>query len=164
MSPGRWLAKKPARQPEFAEFADPMGNFRFCYPKGWRFDRDVAVEDARYTISFASRDSRSTFTVAVDANLPPGFRFGDYAKRELESPSSGIYTKASRSRFHGMPAYTREFSYHSGGSRYFGGGVMFHAGQVVFSLSWNAPEADKTAMERLFGHMKERFAVCGRQR
>ncbi len=147
------------KQVYFLGFMDSSGNFELVYPRGWDFDHDIAVEDARYTISFCSHDSQSTFTVAVDANLPQGFKFNEYAKRELEGPSSGIYTKARKSEFNGLPAYTREFTYKSGGKAYFGGGVMFYTGNVVFSISYNAPESRRKDMEAIFSHMKEKFIV-----
>jgi hypothetical protein len=147
------------KQLYFVKFLDSSGNFELIYPKGWDFDHDIAVEDGRYTISFCSHDSQSTFTVAVDANLPKNFRFKEYAKRELEGPSAGIHAEVERSEFKDMPAYTREFSYRSGGRAYFGGGVMFYSGNVVFSISYNAPESRRTEMEAVFTHMKERFTV-----
>lgn len=147
------------KQVYFLRFVDSSGNFELVYPKGWDFDHDIAIEDARYTISFCSRDSQSTFTVAVDANLPQGFKFKEYAKRELEGPSSGIYAKAQKSEFKGMPAYTRDFNYKSGRKAYFGGGVMFYTGNVVFSITYNAPESQRKEMNAVFIHMKERFMV-----
>ena len=143
----------------FVKFIDSSGNFELLYPKGWVFDHDIAIVDARYTISFCSPDSQSTFTIAVDANLPSDFKFKEYAKRELEGPCSGIYTKAERGGFKGMPAYLRDFTYRSGGRAYFGGGVMFCSGDVVFSISYNAPESRRAEMEAIFCHMKERFQV-----
>ena len=147
------------KQVFFVRFLDSSGNFELLYPKGWDFDHDIAVEDGRYTISFCSRDSQCTFTVAVDANLPWDFRFKKYAKRELEGPSSGIHAEVETSEFKGMPAYARKFAYKSGGREYFGGGVMFCTGNVVFSISYNAPESRRKDMDAVFGHMKESFIV-----
>jgi hypothetical protein len=143
----------------FLRFQDSQGNFEIYYPRGWDFDHDIAVEDSRYTISFNSKDRQSTFTIAVDANLPPGFRFPKYAKAELESPESGIYTAMRKARFHNMPAFSRDYVYASGGKRFHGGGVMFCAGDAVFSLTWSAPESDDEQMEKVFKHMREEFVV-----
>jgi hypothetical protein len=147
------------RPVSFLRFQDSSGNFELYYPMGWRFDHDIMIEDARYTISFSSPDSCSTFTVAVDANLPEKFNFARYAKKELESPTSGIYTTAKRGKFHGMPAYERQYGYTSGGRRYAGGGVMFCTGNVVFSLSWGAPIARDGKRDAIFKHMMESFMV-----
>lgn len=150
------ISRKPLR---FVRFVDSSGNFELEYPEGWDFDHDIAIEDARYTVSFHSKDCLSTFTVAVDANLPARFRFHDYAKKELESPSSGIYTKMVKSIFHGMPAYSRNYFYSSGGRKFHGGGVMFSTGSAVFSLSWGTPESKETEIGAIFTYMKDRFLV-----
>lgn len=143
----------------FVTFRDSSGNFELCYPSGWRFDHDIMVADARYMVPFSSQDSRCTFNVAVDGNLPMGFNFGRYAKAELESPSSGIFAAISRGRFKGMPAYRREYAFTSGAMEYFGGGVMFSTGDVVFSISWSAPAKKRTEMEPVFRHMLKNFTV-----
>ncbi len=127
---------KPVR---YVRFRDGMGNFELFYPQGWKFDEDIAVVDGKYTISFVSGNGLCQFTIAVDAQLPDAFIFAKYAKAELESPTSGIYTPMKKAVFHSMPAYERDYSYSSGGRSYFGGGVMFCTGDAVFSLSWSAP-------------------------
>lgn len=154
------IFRKPAeRRPEFSLFRDGMGNFELFYPKGWKFDRDIAVVDGKYTISFQSPDGLSQFTVAADLSIRPGFSFPKYARAELESPSSGIYATPEKCRFRGMPAYSREYSYSSGGRRFFGGGMMFYTGQAVFSLSWGAPEAKKGELMPAFAHMLDTLAI-----
>ncbi len=148
------------RSPEFRTFRDGMGNFEISVPARWKHDRDIAVVDGKYTVSFESPDGRSEFTVSVDAQLPPHFDFPAYAKSELESPESGIYTPVSKGEFRGMPAFWREYSYECGGMRYSGGGVMFHSGLLVFSLCWSAPEA--AGMKAVFDRMLQSLSVGGR--
>ncbi len=144
-------------QPEAAlmRFQDPLGNFVISYPSGWKFDRDVAVLEGAYTISFSSPDGRCTFNIGVDTGLKRGFSFPAYAKAELESPSSGIYTPVKKGKFREMPSFTREYAYTSSGATYFAGGVMFFTGRAVFSISWNAPEREKKRFDALFTRMLE---------
>ncbi|MEW6722208.1 MAG: hypothetical protein AB1324_03025 [Candidatus Micrarchaeota archaeon] len=147
------------KETRYVRFRDGLGNFELFYPEGWKFDEDIAVMDGRYTISFQSGDGLSQFTVSVDVQLPAKFNFRKYAKDELESPESGIFTKVTRSKFHGMPSFVRDYGYSSGGREFFGGGVMFYSGSAVFSLSWSAPEKKKEAMGAAFAHMMKTLAV-----
>jgi hypothetical protein len=141
----------------FTRFTDPLANFDIFYPKRWRFDRDVAVVDGKYSISFEGGDSR--FSVSVDVSIPAGFDFDSYAKKELESPTSGIIATVRKKMFRGMPAYKREFSYSSGSKDFFGGGLMFFTGDSVFSLYWTAPKKDKEKQEAIFEHMVQRLSI-----
>ena len=140
--------KKPVT---FVKFQDTFGNFEIRYPKTWKFDHDIAVVDGQYTNYFYSNDSN--FIIAINANIPSNFNFQKYAKNELESPTSGIYSKAIKSKFRGLPAFTREYGYRSQGTDYFGGGIMFFTGKLVFSISWSAPKSKKEDMDKIFGHM-----------
>ncbi|MFH1785173.1 MAG: hypothetical protein ABH842_01975 [Candidatus Micrarchaeota archaeon] len=142
-----FFKKKPV---EFVKFCDSFGNFEITYPKNWHFDKNIAVVDGQYTNSFYSNDSN--FTISVNAKIYEKFNFKKYAKQELESPSSGILTKPKKSKFLGMPSYNREYSYHSDGKEYFGGGIMFFTGRIVFSLNWNAPKYDKEK-KKIFDQM-----------
>ena len=135
------------KKPAYRRFSDPLGNFELFYPESWKFDRDVAVVEGKYSICFEGRQAH--FTVAVDAALPEGFDFPAHAKKELESPSSGIIAQIEKGRFLGMPSYSRQFRYESGGKTYLGGGEMFFNGSAVFSLSWSAPEKNEAAQEIL---------------
>jgi len=146
------MGREPAA---FADFRDPMGNFVVSYPPDWKFDRDVAVLEGAYTISFSSPDGKSTFNIHVDAGPKRGFDFPSYAKAELESPASGVYTPVKKGKFRGMPAFTREYEYTSSGATYRAGGVMFFTGRSVFSISWNAPERERKRFDALFGRMLE---------
>ncbi len=165
--PGLWKSLRialgfgPGRPKEirYERFRDGMGNFEIFYPRGWKFDRDIAVVDGKYTISFQSPGGHEQLTVAVDSQLEPGFRFSRYAKQELESPSSGILAQVRKASFHGMPAYERDYSYRSSGRWYFGGGVMFYSGSAVYSLSWSAPENRKEALSAIFRHMLDSLSV-----
>lgn len=152
------FARKPKAM-RFLRFKDSSGNFEILYPEGWRYDRDIAVLDAKYTNSFESPDCRCRFTIAVDGRLPPGFDFAQYAKKELEGPSAGIIADAVKGKFRGMECFRREYAYVSGGRKYFGGGVMFCTGTAVYSLSWNAPESEKEPMDAVFGHMLDSLVV-----
>ncbi|MDD5340588.1 MAG: hypothetical protein PHV13_05065 [Candidatus ainarchaeum sp.] len=138
-----------------ARFQDPLGNFTISCPSDWHVDSDVAVVDGAYTISFASPDGRGAFNIHVDAGLKKGFDFSAYAKSELESPSSGVYTAVKKGKFRDMPAYNREYCYRSSGQDYFAGGTMFFTGRAVFSISWNAPESERKTMEPAFSRMLE---------
>jgi hypothetical protein len=141
----------------YRQFRDPLGNFEVFYPANWKFDRDIAVVDGKYTICFEG--GRSHFTIAVDAALLPDFDFKSYAKKELESPSSGIVADLVRGKFKGMPAFTREYCYEGGGKTFFGGGTMFFTGRSVFSLSWAAPEKEKKNAEKIIQHMLDSLVV-----
>jgi hypothetical protein len=135
-----------------------LENFEITYPKGWKFDQDMAIVEGRYTITFQSSDRHSQFTVAVDAQLPSRFDFAKYAKQELESPSAGIYADVKKGKFRGMDAYRREYTYRSG-KDYFGGGIMFFNGDCVFSLSWSGPEEKKKGLQPVFEKMVESLKV-----
>ena len=143
----------------YERFRDGMGNFEIFYPKGWKYDEDIAVMDGKYSIAFESPDGQSRFNVSVDAQLPAHLDFDAYAKKELESPESGIYTPVVKGKFHGMDAFIREYAYQSGSTRFFGGGVMFFTGKIVFSLSWNAPEKRKEGLLVVFDHMSKNIVV-----
>ncbi len=143
----------------FERFRDGLGNFEIFYPRGWKYDEDIAVVDGKYSISFGSPDGLSTFNVAVDVQLPEGFDFGKYAKAELESPESGIYTSVKKDTFRQLPSFTRDYAYSSGGRKFFGGGVMFCSGRMVFSLSWSGPESKRASLSAAFGHMLETIMV-----
>lgn len=147
------------RSVRFWKFRDGMGNFELFVPEGWKYDENMAVVDGKYTISFQSSDCLCQFTVAVDAQLPEKFSFPKYAKAELEGPTSGICATVRKSRFHEMPAYAREYCYTSGGRKFFGGGLMFCAGDMVFSLSWSAPVARQTVMDAVFDHMRKTIVL-----
>ncbi|MFN7990712.1 MAG: hypothetical protein U0R44_00995 [Candidatus Micrarchaeia archaeon] len=150
------MEEKPVR---FELFRDGLGNFEIFYPRGWRFDEDIAVMDGKYAITFESPDGLSEFTVSVDAQLAMPFDFGRYAKAELESPSSGIYTPVKKGSFNGMPAYIRDYEYASGGRKFFGGGVMFFNGSSVFSLSWSGPSKKSEKLMKVYEHMQKTLAV-----
>ncbi len=139
------------KEPTYRRFRDPLGNFELFYPTNWNYDEDVAVVDGKYSICFEGKDSH--FTVAVDAALPESFDFAKHAKKELESPTSGIIADIVKGRFHGMPSYSRQFHYDSGGKTFFGGGQMFFTGNAVFSVSWSAPERKKEEHEKTINHM-----------
>lgn len=149
------LGKK--KEPIYRRFSDPLGNFEIFYPSDWKFDQDIAVVDGKYSICFEGRESH--LTISVDASLPEGFSFAAHAKKELESPSAGIIADIVKCRFHGMPAYSREYHYDSGGKTFFGGGQMFFTGNAVFSVSWSAPERKQAELEKIFGHMLGSLAV-----
>lgn len=141
----------------FTKFTDPLGNFEIFYPKKWKFDRDIAVVDGRYGVTFESGDHH--FTVSVDASIPKKFDFRKYAKKELESPESGIIASIKERAFRGMDAYEREYCFTSGRKDFFGGGLMFFTGNAVFSLSWSAPEKEREKMEAVFKHMLEKLTI-----
>lgn len=141
------------RDPEYVSFRDYLGNFSLQYPRGWKYDKDIAVVEGRYTNSFCSGNGLSQFTISVDALVHEKFNFPKYAKDELSSPSSGIYTPLRKSGFRGLPAYSREYGYCCGSREFFGGGVMFYTGELVFSISWSAPGREKANMEPVFRHM-----------
>lgn len=143
----------------YERFRDGLGNFEIFYPRGWRYDEDIAVVDGKYSITFESPDHRSEFTVSVDAKLPFPFDFERYARAELESPESGIYTPVNKGKFHGREAFLREYSYSSGGRAFFGGGVMFSSGRIVYSFSWTGPENERERTMTLFEHMKRTVIV-----
>jgi len=155
----RSLLGKGQKTMRFLIFRDATGNFEVFYPEGWRYDRDIAVVDAKYTNSFESPNGQCRFTIAVDGGLPANFVFAKYAKKELESPSAGIIAEAVKGKFSGMDCFRREYAYASGGRKYFGGGVMFYTGAAVFSVSWNAPESEKEAMNAVFEHMLDSLMV-----
>ncbi len=156
-----WISKLLGKKEPagYERFRDGLGNFEIFYPRGWKFDEDIAVVDGKYSITFESPDGLSEFTVSVDAKLPFQFDFEKYARAELESPESGIYTPVNKGKFHGREAYLREYSYSSGGRPFFGGGVMFAGGRIVYSLSWNGPEKARESVTALFEHMKRTITV-----
>ena len=147
------------KQLHFSTFQDPLGNFDMKYPSEWKFDRDIAVLEGKYTISFESRNGLERFTIAVDSELESPFDFDAYARSQLESPTSGVYTPIKKERFRSMPAYRREYAYVSSGRKYSCGGVMFFTGDVVFSLSWSAPEKDKETFDKVFARILESLVI-----
>jgi len=141
----------------FKPFLDGLNNFEISYPEGWKYDKDIAVVDGKYTISFRSGDGQKSFTIAVDAKLPMKFNFAEYVRSE-SGPSSGICADMKKTSFHDMPAFKREYMLMSGGSKHFGGCLMFHTLEKVFSLSWSAPEKDREGMEKIFDRMRSSFS------
>jgi hypothetical protein len=156
-----WMKRRLGREDKvtFERFRDGLGNFELFYPRGWKFDEDIALVDGKYSIAFESKDGLCRFNVSVDAQLPPHLDFESYARQELESPESGIYTPVSKGEFHGMDAFLREYRFSSGGTRFFGGGVMFFTGKIVFSLSWSAPESKRERVGAMFEHMTKTIVV-----
>lgn len=148
------IGKKPLG---YARFQDPLGDFEISYPKDWRYDRDIAVVDGKYSVSFES--SEATFTINVDTSIPVKFDFRRFAKKELEGPESGIYAKMEKAQFRKMPAYKRGYSFCSGGKDYFGGGLMFFTGKAVFSISWSAPCRKEEEYQAIFDHMVGSIAL-----
>lgn len=140
--------KKPIT---FLKFKDGLNNFEIDYPKGWHYDKDVAFVDGQYTNCFQSNDTN--FIISVNLKLNEKFNFKQYAKAELESPGSGIYTTSVSSKFRKMPAYTREYSYTSNGNLYLGGGLMFFTGNAIFSIIWSTPKSKIEESKKIFDHM-----------
>ena len=143
-----------AKPVEYVKFRDPVQNFEIFYPKGWRFDRDVAVDDGKYTISFESGRKRAT--VFVDFKLPAKFNFRKYIKEQFEGPSSGIICSLEKTKFRGMPAYKREYCYVSSGKEYASRSVVFYTGSKVYSLTWFGPQ---DFPEEIFNHMLKSMIV-----
>mgnify|MGYP001618613045 CR=1 FL=1 len=143
-----FFKKKPIT---FLHFRDGLNNFEIDYPKGWHYDKDVAFIDGQYTNCFQSNNMN--FILSVNLKINEGFNFKKYAKTELESPGSGIYTDSISSKFRKMPAYKREYSYISSSDEYFGGGVMFFTGRAVFSIMWNAPRSKFEEAKNIFDNM-----------
>lgn len=156
-----WLKSLFGKQPpvSYVRFRDNLGNFEIFYPKGWKYDDNIALVDGKYTISFESPDGRSQFTVSVDTKLPAKFSLGRYMKEEFESPSSGIYAPGTKTKFRGFSAYSREFVYSSGGRRYLGYGMMFQSGSEVFTINWTGPEKERGPLEEIFGHMLRSMVI-----
>lgn len=150
------LFSKP--KPSFERFMDGMGNFEFDLPSGWKYDEDIALVDGSYTISFRSPDKKRVFTVAVDAKIPKKFSFAKYVKAEC-GPKSGIIAEIKMARFHGIPAYKREYSFQCGSRKHFGGNIIFRGPDKVFSLTWSAPESERKDAKKLFGRMMESFII-----
>lgn len=150
----RFLSLFRKHEQRFKLFMDGLNNFEIGYPEGWKYDENIAVVDGKYTISF--RSGQRSFTIAVDAKLPPKFNFARYVRSET-GPSSGICADTNKTSFHGKPAFKREYVFMSGGRRHFGGCIMFHTMDKVFSLSWDAPEKEREEMEKVFGRMLKSF-------
>ncbi|MBN1170255.1 hypothetical protein JXA56_04475 [Candidatus Micrarchaeota archaeon] len=139
---------------EFVKFRDPLGNFEIFYPKNWKFDRDIAVDDSKYAVSFESGSKR--VTVFVDFRLPEKFNFRNYVKKEFEGPSSGIISNMKKTTFRGMPAYSRDYLYISSGNKYMSKGIIFYTGNKVYQIAWFGPS---DFPEEIFEHMKKSLMV-----
>ena len=148
----------PERAPSYVRFRDNLGNFDIFYPRGWKYDENIAVVDGKYTVSFQAPGGRSQFTISVDTKLPEKFSLKNYMKEEFESPSSGIYAPGVKTRFRSLPAFKREFSYVSG-KAYFGFGLIFRSSREVFTINWTAPESGREQMEKIFSHMLESLVI-----
>ena len=144
---------KPGKT-EYLRFRDPVQNFEMFYPKGWKFDRDVAVDDGKYTISFESGKKR--VTIFVDFRLPAKFNFRKYIKDQFEGPSSGIISSLEKTKFRGMPAYKREYCYVSSGKEYASKSIVFYTGSKVYSLTWFGPS---DFPEDIYNHMLKSLIV-----
>ncbi len=151
-----FLRKKEIK---YAQFNDPLGNFKIAYLENWKFDADMVVFDGGYSLSFSSPDSQSTFTIFVDAKIMPKSNLRGYASRELESPESGIYAKMRETSFFGTQAYQSDYDYHSGNTPYFGGSVIFSGKKAIYRLSWCAPLKNRPAIENIFSAMKKSLIV-----
>jgi len=149
--------KRKGKPVRYLRFQDPLGDFEMSYPEGWRYDRDIAVVDGKYLISFESREAR--YTINVDTEITEGFDFRRYAKEELESPESGIVAQMEKTRFRAYPAYRRDYRLCSGGKDLFGGDLMFFSGKAVFRISWSAPEKGRKGFQDIFDHMLGSLAI-----
>jgi len=151
------LFKRKEKPAKFVIFTDPMDNFKINYLENWKFDRDIAVVEGRYTIPFESKNKN--FIVSIDTNIPKNFDFAEYAKSELEGAKSGIFTPIRKGNFRKMPAYIRNYSYTTRQGEYFGGGIMFFTGRVVFSILWSGPNQEKEKLEPIFAKMLESIVI-----
>jgi len=139
---------------EFVKFRDPIENFEIFYPKSWKYDEDVAVYDGKYTISFESGQKR--VTIIVDYKIPEKFDFRKYMNEQFEGPSSGIIASLEKTKFRGMPAYQREYSYYSSGKEFVSKGIVFYTGSRVYSLTWFGP---LNFSEEIYNHMTKSLIV-----
>ncbi len=123
---------------KFIKFNDPLNNFELFYPKGFRYDQDVAVYNWSYTISFESKHER--LIVSVDSKK--AVDFDKYVEQEFNSPKSGIISNLRKSVFRGFPSYDRDFQYTDSGRDYIGKGIVFYTGSIIYSLTWMSPNRD----------------------
>ncbi len=118
-------------------FRDSFGNFEFAMPNKWKLDNEeIGFYDGKYTIAFHSGNGKKTFVVFVDTKISGSFILKEYATGEIEASSSGIYAKASPTRFLGKPAFSCNFSYFGVfGEKYFGRKIVFKNENIAFVLS-----------------------------
>lgn len=151
---GKSVAKpKPKSTPVFR---DSFGNFELVIPNNWKLDNeDIGFYDGKYTISFHSPNGGKTFAIFVDTKLSSGFDLKKYAKEEIEAPSSGVYAKATPTKFRGMSAYSCEFSYSgSFGKKHYGRKIVFGKNAIVFVLNCASINQNDAELDAIFQSFK----------
>lgn len=157
------FSKKP-KEPEFEgvkfkNYEDYYGHFSIFYPKEWRYDPSVVVDEGGYAVVFHSNKTDSNFRVGVETILPLKFDFRKYAKKEIEKPSAGIVSKACKSKFRKYPCYGTNYEYEGGGKKFSGKKMIFYTGDRIFTIFYTYPEEEKKNIDKIFKYMTESLII-----
>ncbi len=157
------FGKKP-KEPEFDDvkftnYNDYYGHFSVFYPKGWKYDPSVVIDEGGYAVVFHSNKSESHFRIGVETILPLKFDFRKYAKEEIEKSSAGIVSKACKSEFGKYQCFKTRYGYESEGKKYRGKKLLFYTGDRVFLIFYTYPEEEKKNIEKIFKYMAESLII-----
>lgn len=157
------LFKRKPREPEFNKvcfnkYEDFYGNFSIFYPKDWRYDPSVIVDNGAYAIVFHSKRSRTQFRLGVETVLPLKFDFRKYAKKEIESSSSGMIATAKSTKFREYPCFTAIYEYESDGKKFLGKRLIFYTENRIFSIFYTYPQ-EEDCLEAVFDYMKDSVTI-----
>ncbi len=158
-----FFRKKP-KEPEFENvkfqnYKDYYGHFSIFYPKDWKYDPPIVMDEGGYAIVFHSNKTSSQFRVGVETVLPLKFDFSKYAKEEIEKSSAGIVSKARKSKFREHQCFRTDYEYESEGKNFLGEKLLFYTGDRVFSIFYTYPEEERKNIEKILKYMAESLII-----
>ena len=143
---------------KFENYNDYHGHFSVFYPKGWKYDPPVVIENGGYAVVFHSNKTQSQFRIGVETILPLKFDFEKYAKKEIEQSSAGIVSKAKNSKFREYECYNTDYEYESEGRPYKGEQLIFYTGDRIFSVFYTYPKTGEN-IEKILRYMLESIRI-----
>ncbi|GEM_PF-1031398 len=157
------IFKYKQREPEFEKthfknYDDFYGHFSIFYPKDWKYDPPVVVDEGGYAVVFHSKRSNSQIRIGVETIIPLKFNFKKYAKNEIESSSSGMIAKACPSKFMGYPCFTATYWYENKGRTFAGKRFIFYTGDRIFSIFYTYPAEEKN-LEKTFSYICDSLII-----
>jgi len=156
---GRKKAEAEFYKVKFKTYSDFYGNFAVDYPKEWKYDPSVIIDEDSYAVVFHSGKTEAHFRVGVDFNLPVKFDLKEHAKKEIEDPSAGVYSKACKSKFRKYKCFETDYEYEHEGKAYIGEKKIFQTEDKVFSVFYTYPADEKENMRKIFNHMVKSLVI-----
>jgi len=155
---GKKLREPELKKIKFEVYKDYYGHFSMFYPKDWKYDPPIVVDQGSYAVVFHSNKSRATFRVEVSTILPLKFDFKKYAKDEIEGPSAGVISKACKSKFREYSCFSTNYEYESE-EKFIGEKIIFYTGDRIFSIFYTYPEKEGKNLKKVFKYMMESLII-----